>query len=169
MTDSTQKQVSVLFVCLGNICRSPMAEAVFKHVVAKHNLSAHFASIDSAGTGSYHVGEIPDRRSTDTCHKNGVTMNHKGRQITTSDYAKYDWILCMDDSNVSNVTSKKPQDTTCQISLLGQFDPHKSLSNDGHIIIDPYYGEIDGFQLNFEQCRRASYGFLTHLGIEYSE
>ncbi|EGF82932.1 hypothetical protein BATDEDRAFT_85660 [Batrachochytrium dendrobatidis JAM81] len=165
-TKINNKPVSVLFVCLGNICRSPMAEATFKHIVAERKLDAHFSCIDSAGTGPYHIGELPDRRSTDTCHKNGVTVNHKGRQLTLADFEKFDWILCMDDANVSNVKSMMPSGCKTQVQLLGFFDPHKTLSNDGHIIIDPYYGEMDGFQLNFEQCRRATNGFLKHLGME---
>ncbi|KAI9207793.1 phosphotyrosine protein phosphatase I superfamily [Polychytrium aggregatum] len=155
---TTSDRISVLFVCLGNICRSPMAEAVFRHTVKQKGLSAEF-HIDSAGTAGYHVGDYPDSRTIQVCKAHGVSINHRGQQVSVSDFAKYDYLLCMDDSNLSNLMSIKPASSKAKVQLFGEYDPEGE-----RIIEDPYYGGVDGFEHNFRQVTRASLGFLQHLG-----
>ncbi|ORX51498.1 LMWPc-domain-containing protein [Piromyces finnis] len=153
--------ISVLFVCLGNICRSPMAEAVFTHEVVQRNLRNRF-TIDSCGTCDYHVGESPDSRSSRTCKKHGVPVNHRARQICQEDFERFDHILCMDYSNLEDLKYMAPKGTEKKIQLFGEYDTDKK--ND-KIIKDPYYSGIDGFETNFEQVTRCSKGLLASLGF----
>ncbi|CAG8487662.1 7754_t:CDS:2 [Ambispora gerdemannii] len=132
------QKISVLFVCLGNICRSPMAEAVFAHTI-KLKSKSHFFRIDSAGTGEWHVGAPPDPRSVKTCKKHNVPVNTFARQITKGDFHEFDYIL---------------------LKLFGDYDPEGD-----RYIRDPYYGGIDGFEKNFQQVTRCSEAFLLHLNI----
>ncbi|SAL97367.1 hypothetical protein [Absidia glauca] len=157
---NTDTKISVLFVCLGNICRSPMAEAVFAHTVKQHDLSEHFIKIDSAGTAGYHVGEKPDSRSAATCKDHGVPVNHRAQKVISRHYDEFDYLLCMDESNLEDLQRKKPAGSKAVVSLFGDFDPQGD-----RIIRDPYYGAIDGFEHNFKQVTRASEGFLKHLGL----
>ncbi|KAJ3268647.1 hypothetical protein HDV01_002501, partial [Terramyces sp. JEL0728] len=138
-----------------NICRSPMAEAVFTAYAKKLNLNF---TIDSCGTAGYHVGENPDSRSVAECKRNGVPVNHKARQLTKSDFTNFDYILVMDHDNKEDVQSVKPQNCTAKICLFGEFDPENDL-----VIKDPYYGGRDGFEKNFRQVTRCSEGFIKYL------
>ncbi|ORX74109.1 LMWPc-domain-containing protein [Linderina pennispora] len=156
----TDDRTKVLFVCLGNICRSPMAEAVFAHTVAQRQLSDQFL-IDSAGTASYHVGSRPDPRSAATCKSHGVPISHHGRQVQASDFKKFDYILCMDESNLSDLLRKQPSGSKAQVALFGSYSP----DNKDRIIEDPYYGGQDGFEKNFGQVTRCSEGLLKKLGF----
>ncbi|KAI8921576.1 phosphotyrosine protein phosphatase I superfamily [Entophlyctis helioformis] len=151
---------SVLFVCLGNICRSPMAEAVFAHTVASNSLNDHFTRIDSAGTAGYHIDDLPDRRSVTACAAHGVPVRHRGRQVSKADFADFDWILCMDESNLADLRRIQPKGSKAKVQLFGDFDPQGE-----RIIADPYYGDMDGFERNFQQVSRASVGLLKHLGL----
>ncbi|KAI9339253.1 phosphotyrosine protein phosphatase I superfamily [Pilaira anomala] len=157
---ATKAPVSVLFVCLGNICRSPMAEAVFAHTVKEHGLEDKFSKIDSAGTASYHVGSIPDTRSIATCKAHGVPVKHKARKVTKKDFEEFDYVLCMDESNLSDLTSIRPKGSKANLRLFGEYDPQGEL-----IIEDPYYGGNDGFEHNFKQVKRASEGLLKSLEL----
>ncbi|KAI8609729.1 phosphotyrosine protein phosphatase I superfamily [Chytriomyces sp. MP71] len=152
--------ISVLFVCLGNICRSPMAEAVFASVVAERGLQSSFAKVDSAGTAGYHIGDAPDDRSVATCRKHNVIVTHRGQKVKSTDFEAFDWILCMDDSNLSNLRAIQSKGSKAKVMLFGEFDPEGM-----RVIEDPYYGGIDGFEINFQQVTRASHGFLKHLGL----
>lgn len=157
-------QINVLFVCLGNICRSPMAEGIFKKVVEQEGLSAYF-NIDSAGTSNYHIDKNPDPRTISTCEKNGILINHKGKQIFSNHLFEQDYIIAMDASNLENIeklyTSVKHP---AKIVLMRDFDPLFK----GHDVPDPYYGGIDGFSEVFDMLMRSSFELLQYIRTEHS-
>eukprot|EP00124_Ichthyophonus_hoferi_P003980 Ihof_evm2s390 gene=Ihof_evmTU2s390 len=124
---------SVLFVCLGNICRSPMAEAVFNHVVRQRGVSSHW-KVDSAGTIGYHAGSSPDSRSVAVCKQHKVPVKHSARMVKANDFSDFDYILCMDNSNYQDLKSIQPQNSKAVVKKLGDFDPQGA-----SIIEDPYY------------------------------
>ncbi|KNE62358.1 hypothetical protein AMAG_07584 [Allomyces macrogynus ATCC 38327] len=149
---------SVLFVCLGNICRSPLCEAVLKKLVRDKGLEVEF-QIDSAGTSAYHIGETPDDRTVSVCLEHGVPVDHRARQVTTKDFATFDYIFCMDDSNLANLKRVMPRNSKAVLRRYGEFDPQGQT-----IIEDPYYGGINGFEINFQQAMRCSEAFLASIG-----
>ncbi|KAI9230372.1 MAG: phosphotyrosine protein phosphatase I superfamily [Piptocephalis tieghemiana] len=161
MTIDKTRKYRILFVCLGNICRSPMAEAVFRQMVLDRGLEKDF-DIDSAGTAAYHVGDTPDSRSVACCKKHGVPVNHRGRQVTKADFTSFTHLLCMDESNLRDLRATAPKSKDiAHVGLLGDFDPKGD-----RIIKDPYYGATDGFERNFHQVTRSCSAFLAHLGYE---
>ncbi|XP_058691710.1 low molecular weight phosphotyrosine protein phosphatase-like [Poecile atricapillus] len=119
---------SVLFMCLGNICHSPIAEAVFRKFVTDEKLERKWR-IDSAATSAYEIGSPPDYRGQNCMKKHGITMNHIARQITKEDFQTFDHILCMDESNLRDLNRKSNQVKDCKakIELLGTYDPQKQL------------------------------------------
>ncbi|XP_036295282.1 low molecular weight phosphotyrosine protein phosphatase isoform X1 [Pipistrellus kuhlii] len=151
-----QAPKSVLFVCLGNICRSPIAEAVFRKLVTDQNVSDKWR-IDSAATSTYEVGNPPDYRGQNCMKKHGVPMSHVARQVTKEDFVTFDYILCMDESNLRDLTRKSHQvnNSKAKIELLGSYDPQKQL-----IIEDPYYGNESDFETVYQQCLRCCRAFL---------
>lgn len=151
--------VSVAFVCLGNICRSPMAEAVFANEVAKAGLSDQI-KVDSFGTSAFHIGENPDRRSAATCRKHDVPVNHKAQQIFPHHFSKFDYILAMDDSNLSNLQHIAPRNSKAKIQLFGEYRQSPKFDQ---IVDDPYYGGTDGFEHNFKQVQDFSSGLLKAI------
>ncbi|KAH9458426.1 hypothetical protein MJO28_005495 [Puccinia striiformis f. sp. tritici] len=155
---SSEPKISVLFVCLGNICRSPMAQAVFTHLVTLNGLEDRFETIASAGTAGYHIGDKPDSRTISTCKKNGVPVNSFAQQVKSSDFDNFDYILAMDSSNLRNLIQIKPRQSTATVKLFGEF-------GDGKIVKDPYYGGIEGFEYDFKQCVDYSLGLLKSLGF----
>ncbi|KAH3684193.1 hypothetical protein WICPIJ_004836 [Wickerhamomyces pijperi] len=156
-SSSDNKKISVAFVCLGNICRSPMAEAVFKHIVKTNNQLDRFTTITSFGTAGYHVGESPDSRSSSTCLKHNVPVSHKAQQIKTKHFDEFDFIICMDESNLSWLKRMKPASSQAKVSLFGDYNTGKKFNT---IVDDPYYGENDGFEYNFRQVWYFSEEFL---------
>ncbi|SCU82265.1 LADA_0C04104g1_1 [Lachancea dasiensis] len=153
----TREQISVAFVCLGNICRSPMAEAVFANLVKEKGLQERFAKIDSFGTGGWHKGEDPDSRSAATCRKHGVPVNHKAQQIRGHHFDDFDYIICMDDMNLRNLKRLKPSDSKAKIYQFGHWNKNGKFRD---IVDDPYYGGEDGFEYNFKQIQYFSEQFL---------
>uniref|UniRef100_A0A3P9PH99 Low molecular weight phosphotyrosine protein phosphatase n=1 Tax=Poecilia reticulata TaxID=8081 RepID=A0A3P9PH99_POERE len=132
---------SVLFVCLGNICRSPIAEAVFRKMATDSGVVDKWR-IDSAATSTYEIGNTPDHRGQACMKRHGVPMSHVARQVTKDDFMNFEYILCMDESNLSdlNKKAKSVKNSTAKIELLGSYDPQNQ-----RIIKDPYYVSI---QLN---------------------
>lgn len=151
-------QVKVLFVCLGNICRSPLAEGIFRHKVKDRGLEEAF-KIDSCGTADYHIGEKPDSRSVANAKKNGVLYSHRGRQLKRFDFNDFDYILPMDDSNIENVEKLQPEGATATILKMRNFDDEGV----GQDVPDPYYGGENGFQLVFEILDRSTENLLNEL------
>lgn len=149
--------VRICFVCLGNICRSPTAEAVFRHEVVRSGLADRF-EIDSAGTGDWHVGELAHPTSRETARARGFTIDHRARQFVRSDFARFDWILAMDASNHRNLTQLANTDAEKRkIHMFRSFESDAS----GLEVPDPYY--TGQFDLVFDICERASRGLLSHL------
>ena len=151
-------KVSVLFVCLGNICRSPLAEGVFRHQVKEMQIEGLF-QVDSCGTAAYHIGELPDERSVANAEKNGVAYTHRARQFKTSDFHNFDIILPMDDSNKRDIEALMPFDAKAKVFKMRHFD-HFDHNAD---VPDPYYGGADGFQEVFEIVDRSNKGLINYL------
>jgi len=148
----------VLFVCLGNICRSPLAEGLFKKKVMERGLEDDF-KIDSCGTAAYHIGEQPDERSAENALQNGVVLDHKGRQFTESDFDEFDYIIAMDKSNLRNIQSLEKNRTGYELVLMRNFD-EQGINQD---VPDPYYGGDNGFQEVFEILDRSTESLLDHI------
>lgn len=121
---ASQKINSVLFICLGNICRSPTAEAIFRNEVKKRGLSEQWL-IDSAGTVSWNVGRRPDSSAQLCLEKHGLSTDHRARQISTEDFQKFDVIVGMDNENMSDLQRMKPANCKAKLKMLGDFDPVK--------------------------------------------
>ncbi|XP_054164607.1 low molecular weight phosphotyrosine protein phosphatase-like [Oppia nitens] len=148
----------VLFVCLGNICRSPIAEAVFAHVVKQRDLTDQWFT-DSAATGSWHTGSLPDSRARTVLRRHDIETDHRARQLCKQDFDKYDYIFGMDDNNIDDINGVKPKNSKAVVELLGKYDPQKQT-----IIEDPYYQRGDkGFETNYEQCLRSCNAFLDQF------
>lgn len=156
--------VSVAFVCLGNICRSPMAEAVFADTVNKAGYSDKF-HIDSFGTGAYHIGDSPDSRSVQTCNKHNVPINHAAQQIKPAHFGKFDYILAMDRNNLANLQRIAPKSAKTKVQLFGDYKGNGYWVD--KIVEDPYYGGISGFEENFEQFTVFSKHLLDSIVEEY--
>jgi len=155
--------VRVCFVCLGNICRSPTAEGVFRHLVAEAGLVAHF-EIDSAGTAGYHRGEPPDHRARAAGKRAGIVIDGAARQFSARDFGRFDHVIAMDESNLGELRklSRTPE-VAQKLRLLRSFDP---AAPDGAPIPDPYYGDDAGFDHVLQLCRTACQHLLEEIRRE---
>jgi low molecular weight protein-tyrosine phosphatase len=149
----------ILFVCLGNICRSPLAEAIFNHKVNEKGLAGRLEA-GSSGTSDYHIGQPPDSRMIRNANKNGIVINHFGRQLIEEDLETYDYILAMDKSNYRDILLlSNSQDHVDKISLIRQYDPAET----GGEVPDPYFGGERGFQEVFNMLERSIENLIAFL------
>ena len=156
--------IKVLFVCLGNICRSPLAEAIFNHKLKLHNLN-HAFEVDSCGTGDYHIGAQPDKRTVKVSKKNGVEISHACRQLVAADLHYFDYLMAMDKSNYFNILRlSTADDLNKKVLLMRDFDPQ----HHGAEVPDPYYGGDREFQEVFTILDRSLDLFLSHLRQQHS-
>lgn len=154
-----RRPTAVLFVCLGNICRSPQAEGIFRHLVEQRGLGDAFV-IDSAGTSDYHAGSPPDARTARTSRGRGVPLHHQSRPFQIADFDRFDHIVVMDRANLRDVLAqaRTPGDAA-KVSLLRSWDPHA----DGVAVPDPYVGGERGFEEVFDMCHAACSALLQAL------
>ena len=148
----------VLFVCLGNICRSPAAEGVFRHLVAEAGLTNRF-TIDSAGTGAWHEGEKADRRMRQAAERRGIALTSIARQVTVNDFERFDHVFAMDTSNLRTLRSLAPPEHRDKIRLFRDADPEAP----GEDVPDPYYGGADGFEDVLDIVTRTGRVLLDEL------
>jgi len=148
----------VLFVCLGNICRSPLAEAIFQHKIKALGLNGAYYA-ESCGTANYHIGDRPDHRTIKNALKNGVTIDHVGRQLCKDDFEKFDEIFVMDSSNYNNAL-KIAGAHHAKVKMMRSFDPHCKTGGEEDVP-DPYYGEEKDFQNVFEILERSIETYLS--------
>ena len=153
--------VRLCFVCLGNICRSPTAEALMRRHVAEAGLEGR-VEIDSAGTGSWHVGEPPDRRAAAEAGRRGVSMDgQRARQFQAADFGRFDLVVAMDPENAADLRRIAPDAAAEEkVRLLREFDPE---AGDDLAVPDPYFGGSDGFTRVFDLVDRSCAGLLDHL------
>lgn len=166
--EAQKTPVRLSFVCLGNICRSPTAEAVMRHLVREGGFEA-FVSIDSAGTGDWHVGEPRDKRSAEVGRRRGIPLSGRARHFEADDFERFDYVLAMDRQNRANLLKLAPDEAArTKVHLLRHFDPSiaagdvDDLEGDDEVP-DPYYGGPDGFDHVFDICLAACTGLLAHL------
>lgn len=154
-----QHKISVLFVCMGNICRSPTAQGVFQRLIEQTGL-VHDIKLDSAGTHAYHIGKPPDPRAQAVALRRGIDLSSlRARRITESDFMRFDYILAMDQDNLSSLTMSCPPKHRYKLSLFLDFAPELRTRN----VPDPYYGGQIGFEQVLDMVEAASEGLLRHL------
>jgi len=163
MTNNTpitkENPFKIVFVCLGNICRSPTAEGIFQHLVNERGLDPYFY-VDSAGTSAYHIGEPANSKSRQVAERHGVKLQSRARKFEPGDLEEFDLILAMDRENYDNLKQLDQDDKHCdKILLMRGFD---SEPGNGEVP-DPYFGGMDGFQKVFEILRRSSKALLDEL------
>lgn len=157
--------IRVLFVCLGNICRSPLAEGVFRQLVAEEGVADRF-ELDSAGTSSYHTGESPDARAAKVARGRGVALGGQARQMTEEDIRRSDYLIVMDTDNLADVERLAERlEPGAELHLLREFDPEAA----GEIEVpDPYYGGPQGFERVHDIVERSCRGLLEHIRGEHA-
>jgi protein-tyrosine phosphatase len=141
---TTMKKHSILFVCLGNICRSPAAEGIMRHIVSEPGVTGSWI-IDSAGTSRYHIGDLPDHRMRLHARRRGIELTHRCRQVTESDFDDFDLIIGMDSANISNLRAIAPSPEA--ESKIHAMSEHFSPSARHDHVPDPYYEGAEGFEL----------------------
>ncbi len=147
-------------MCLGNICRSPTAEGVMQHLVEAADLTQHI-ELDSAGTGAYHVGERPDRRSAAAAQRRGIELRGRARQFEVSDFDAFDHVVAMDQANFVDLTRLcRSAADRAKLSLLRDHDPESPKGSD---VPDPYYGGAGGFDEVLDICEAGCRHLLARL------
>ncbi|WP_176052611.1 low molecular weight protein-tyrosine-phosphatase [Paraburkholderia caribensis] len=168
------KTVAICFVCLGNICRSPTAEGVMRHLLAEAKLVDRVI-VDSAGTGDWHIGEAPDERAQRAAKNRGYDLSiFRGRQITADDFQRFDLIIAMDDKNIAALRQICPAGQRDKIRLLMEFAADAGAPDasgverpapgfDAREVVDPYFGGGEGFEIVLDQCEAACRGLIAAL------
>jgi protein-tyrosine phosphatase len=152
--------IKVLFVCLGNICRSPMAEGIFNKLILDNGLINNVIC-DSAGTSNYHTGELPDIRMCQTAQKHGISITHLARQIKQQDFEEFDYIMAMDESNYLNITKHPAWDNRWKNKLILMRSHDEEITDLN--VPDPYFGELDGFEEVYELLLKNNTRFISYL------
>ena len=151
---------AVLFVCLGNICRSPLAEGVFRHLAEQEGVDVE---IDSAGTGDWHLGHPPDQRSQAVAEQKGVSIAHlRARLVTPDDFRRFTHIVAMDASNLANLEAMRPADGKAELSRLMEYAAEEGVVD----VPDPYYGGPEGFDETYRLVEAGARGLLKHIRAE---
>jgi len=151
--------VKVLFVCLGNICRSPTAEGVFKAMLEREGLSGH-VTVDSAGVGSWHIGSPPDRRAQAAARQRGIDLSgQRARQAKADDFLRFDYVIAMDSETHRELSSLCPPGEKGRLHMFMAFAPHLGLAD----VPDPYYGGDGGFDAVLDMIEAASAGLLADI------
>lgn len=153
------EQVKILFVCMGNICRSPTAEGVFRHKVTEAGLSEKIY-IDSAGTHAYHVGNPPDPRSQQAARKRNIDLStQRARKVNTDDFEEFDYVIAMDMSNMDDLQSICPVGLEDKVHAFLAFSANTGTKE----VPDPYYGSGNGFETVLDLIEEAADGLIAHL------
>lgn len=153
-------KIKILFVCMGNICRSPTADAVFRHYVRDAGLE-HMIEVDSAGTHAYHIGHPPDQRSQQAAMKRGYQMDDlRARAVNAKDFEIFDYILAMDKENLALLQQKSPEQHHEKIQLFMCYGNNMATETE---VPDPYYGGHQGFEVVLDMVEEAGRGLLAHL------
>jgi len=154
-----QAVARVLFVCMGNICRSPTAQGVFRKLLEREGLEMVIET-DSAGTHGYHVGEPPDQRAQETALRRGIDLSDlRARRVEPEDFSRFEYVLAMDQENFRSLSAICPRGAKSKLTLFMDFAPH--LRN--REVPDPYYGGTSGFERVFDMVEAASEGLLTDI------
>ena len=160
----SKNKVAVVFVCLGNICRSPTAEGVFRHLVQQEGLD-DWITTDSAGTHAYHIGKQPDHRAQQTARARGIDLSDlRGRKATENDFYEFDYVLAMDDDNYQVLKELCPAGLESKLSLFLDFSKEYSETQ----VPDPYYGGDQGFEFVFDLVDSASKGLLEDIKTRFN-
>ena len=151
--------VKVLFVCMGNICRSPTAQGVFEKLVVEHDLGERI-EIDSAGTHAYHIGEEPDPRAAEAASRRGIDLTtQRARRVSAADFDTFDYVLAMDSSNYADLSEICSEEHTPKLRLFLEFAAVSGMRE----VPDPYYGGSTGFERVLDLIEEASTGLLTEI------
>ncbi len=161
---ATRKDINILFVCMGNICRSPMAHGVFQNLVEKHSLQ-EVIGVDSAGTYAYHTGEPPDSRARAVAAQRGYSLEHlRARKVRAQDFMAFDLILAMDHQNHEDLLAHCPKTRKDKVRLLLDF----ARRTEREEVPDPYYGGLNGFETVLDLIEDACSGLLEHIQTHHA-
>ena len=155
------KKISVLFVCLGNICRSPAAEAIFISLLERKGLTDGFI-VESAGTGSWHIGKKADSRMRIAAERRDINILSRARQITSKDFSEFNYILAMDDSNFRNIQDLKNRISAADYASIKKIQNFRSFFKEQEVP-DPYFGENEGFDYVLDILEDSVNGFLESI------
>lgn len=160
-----QKKIGVIFVCMGNICRSPTAQGVFAKLVEEHGMQDRVV-VDSAGTHAYHVGEAPDARSARAAAERGIDlMQQRARRVTVQDFHQFDYVLAMDSDNYNHLAAMCPEGCEAKLRLFLSFAPQLDIRD----VPDPYYGGVTGFERVLDMVEAAARGLLEDVEAKLAQ